>query len=221
MNKLTSIGLVSAFVLSASAFSAETIVFDDWADNDVSYTISADGLDFTLDLTLSGVPGDMNASGDGGSDVFGHVGGDSSSLLDPDDTNPDEFVTFTLSVSDASQLSSLSMNTLNLSVFRSRTQDQDIAAFDDGIIASPVSVAAADTGTNPDFKYGGGELLNGLNALTIVNVATWELTVASISGDGFSVDDISFDYIVVPEPGTYALLAGCAALGFVMLRRRK
>lgn len=49
----------------------------------------------------------------------------------------------------------------------------------------------------------------------------WQLDDVSgaESRDEFALDNISFN-AVVPEPGTYALLSGCCALGFVMLRRR-
>ncbi len=73
--------------------------------------------------------------------------------------------------------------------------------------------------------------LDGSTAITITDGdSVGESTVFSnAQGVGMFVDDDgrdglklnSFEYVAVPEPGTFALLAGALGLGLVMLRRRR
>jgi len=48
------------------------------------------------------------------------------------------------------------------------------------------------------------------------------INYVGISANGTGANDVdTFSLTVIPEPGTYALLAGCFGLSFVMLRRRR
>jgi hypothetical protein len=61
--------------------------------------------------------------------------------------------------------------------------------------------------------------LTGQTSTITISIQGWNAT-----GSGaLQIDNISVAGLVsaVPEPGTYALLAGCCALGFVMVRRRQ
>lgn len=70
-----------------------------------------------------------------------------------------------------------------------------------------------------------GEIIGSTNFFD-PNAVTASIFVAA--GDAFTIEYAAgayhlgdFTFTVVPEPGTYALLSGFCALGFVMLRRRK
>lgn len=47
-----------------------------------------------------------------------------------------------------------------------------------------------------------------------------DVWTATVSGKTYTFSQLTGDLTVVPEPGTYALLSGLLALGYVMLRRR-
>jgi len=82
-----------------------------------------------------------------------------------------------------------------------------------------ISSGATTIGTFEDGETIGSTSFANTNAVTA--------SIAVTAEDAFKIENVSGTYYlesitftVVPEPGTYALLAGFCALGFVMLRRR-
>ena len=69
---------------------------------------------------------------------------------------------------------------------------------------------------NSIFRLNGDQTAAGLeNNRIVASVGT--ISAVFDSGDGFT----AYTVVVVPEPGTYALLSGLTGLAFVMLRRRR
>jgi hypothetical protein len=224
MNKLTSIGLVSAFVLSASAASAETITFGNWSSgysftegtvSTFDFVTVQDGLTFTLTATTA-------------TDPFLVLGNANAALM-PSGSSGDnswdqnESMTLSLNVTGGT-LDSLAFDNLGLN---RANNSNDLMSFTDQSANTITGYGATGGGLGGTFDatdVTAAELAaGGLTALTKDNFGSWSLTIVSLTNQTMAgMDDITFSYTtVVPEPGTYALLAGCAALGFVMLRRRK
>ena len=221
MNKLTSIGLVSAFVLSASAASAETIVFggaNSWSTQGVSdnansneiATITDNGFTFNLGINFSN----------------GNVGlGNTGELTEDGRTtwrnNGSEF-TFTIAVVDNNagfDLDSLSVASIGFLGLNKSGEAVTITE------TASVNSAVMPTASNPNivdstFLY----TTNSLTQMNIADLGAWDMILENTGDNQINgIHSLTLDYTTsaVPEPGTYALLAGCAALGFVMLRRRK
>lgn len=80
-----------------------------------------------------------------------------------------------------------------------------------------------ETGSNGSFTIGA---VNGASSLSLIN---WLATNDRVLIDGVAQSSFGWDItqdgiattIAIPEPGTYALLAGCFALASVMIRRRR
>jgi hypothetical protein len=73
------------------------------------------------------------------------------------------------------------------------------------------TITLSDTST---FRFNGDQTLAGLeNTRIVASVGT----ITAVYNSEFNFTD----YTVIPEPGTYALLAGCLVLTSVMVRRRR
>jgi hypothetical protein len=225
MNKLTSISLISAFVLSASTASAATATFGNWSsvsgftEGSVStfdFVTIQDGLTFTLTATTA-------------TDPYLVIGNANAALMpaaSAKDNSWDQNESMTLSLNvTGGTLDSLAFDNLGLN--RANNPD-DLMSFTDQSANTITGYGATGGGLGGTFDatdVTAAELATGgLTALTKDNFGSWSLTIVSLTnGTMAGMDDITFEYTTtaVPEPGTYALLAGCAALGFVMLRRRR
>lgn len=143
---------------------------------------------------------------------------------------------------NAYSLNDLNANALTLNVSQ-LTNDWDPAGTPNPVW-NPATVTTIATGqsivsgTETDLYNGGGT-----GAAVYRNTTSYSLNVASIvenwqaggTNNGFLLDFASMDTLsnglgldvssikltVIPEPGTYALLAGLTGLVFVMLRRRR
>ncbi len=178
--------------------------WENWTDgvrSNVTMTVFTNGVSFTVTATSSGGALRKFASVDGSTMVVG--GGERDDRIDDgltSETNDDEFITFTLSVSGV-ELETLSLDALRLatmSINESRGEVWDEAGnmfpFD-YITNSP-----SNFGSRPELNYAN---MTNLNALSLANVGgqgdnTWELTVVAregVNGDTvFQVDDLSFNY---------------------------
>jgi len=80
-----------------------------------------------------------------------------------------------------------------------------------------------ETGSEASFTFGQD---NGADSTSLIN---WLVANDRVLIDGVAQSDFNWDItenglattIAIPEPGTYALLAGCFALASVMIRRRR
>jgi hypothetical protein len=221
ISKYYSLGLLSAFVLTASTASAATIVFGaggtSWADlgfsdnldtgaGGVDAVIAQDGLTFTLNVVSTATSGGeiqlMASNRHIGPATGGNVW----------DSADGTFI-FSISVTEnTSTLSSIDLKSIDLAAWNNVAETVAFTAFDD-----TTATIAGNVPTAGVIDYD----TIGITQLSLGNIATWDFEVDVTAGDLQGVESLSFEYTTVPEPGTYALLAGCAALGFVMLRRRR
>ncbi|MDQ8194905.1 PEP-CTERM sorting domain-containing protein [Coraliomargarita sp. SDUM461004] len=84
------------------------------------------------------------------------------------------------------------------------------------------SLLLSFTNSNPEITLNNGDFdNNSSNTITFTEAnalaANESFSIAWLDGN-FAIE--AFTVTIVPEPGTFALLAGTCALGFVMLRRR-
>ncbi|MCW5550487.1 MAG: PEP-CTERM sorting domain-containing protein, partial [Opitutaceae bacterium] len=120
-------------------------------------------------------------------------------------------------------LTSLSLDALMLSVQGYSTT----WTLDYGIGASPTAFTSLTTYTDPSawgatpLSITGSALASMSNQASVwIRVVALSSATGSSSRDTFGIDNFSLTYTAVPEPSTYALLAGLVALAGAMLRRR-
>jgi uncharacterized membrane protein YdcZ (DUF606 family) len=78
-----------------------------------------------------------------------------------------------------------------------------------------IFIGGSSVGTSTSVGAGGG--VDGLGAFSHAGV----LMFNGQNGTAMQMDNFSLTTVVVPEPSTYALIAGALALAGVMIRRRK
>lgn len=193
----------------------KTYGFTDNASTVNTATITQDGITFALTATTSANL-DLNAAGD----LWGINGGNNNTRLDHNGT-AGESITFTLAVSgDTANLTSLSFGGMDLHYFAQSYEQLDLG---DGTTTLP-TLSGHSTATWIDYETE----LSGLTALSLANVATWQLdmeAVMSTDADpaanptdlGFT--QVNFEYTVIPEPATLGLIA-VAGAGIIFFRRK-
>lgn len=99
--------------------------------------------------------------------------------------------------------------------FQTLTLSDGITTFNAGVdVGNSYTRAAAGTGVF-------GEASPSVNGTTPLSLNYWEFQTRFTLTPGGDAVAISGFAEIIPEPSTYALLAGCGVLGVVALRRRK
>jgi len=196
INKLS---ITIAGVCAAASLNAATFVFND------SSTLIGLALDdsatgsFTVDmieLTANAGIGTFNATASNFGINQPSSGDDTDGFDFTESGGPGLAESFTLSFDQDVLLGSFSVSSFGVS--------DEITLLDGAITV----VTVGSTGTASLGNY----FLSSGSSLSV-------MTTAGAYGNGWSFDSI--DVSAVPESGTYAMLAGFAAVGFAMLRRRR
>jgi hypothetical protein len=98
--------------------------------------------------------------------------------------------------------------------------------FDTNILITEFDLAAIDLTQLAEITIGGsiqtfGDSVGDVHSGSFSLNAGQSLIFGFNETNGADYDIQAFTFTAVPEPNTYALLSGCCALGFAMLRRRK
>ncbi|WPJ97491.1 hypothetical protein SH580_07180 [Coraliomargarita algicola] len=193
---LLSAAAISCFALSASAadfvFSDDSTTIGSALDGTTGGAFTVD----TIEITIATLNGDFN----GTSNEFGVNGPESGddtdgfNIAESEGPGPAEGFTFYFD-------QDVYLNDFSVSSFG----DSDVISITD---TSTLNTTITSTGTTSLGDY----------LLTSGSVVTVLTTGGSAYTNGWTLESISVS--AVPEPGTFALLSGFAALTFVMLRRR-
>ncbi len=190
--------------------------FTDNASTVNTATIVQDGITFALTATTSANL-DLNSAGD----LWGINGGNNNTRVDHDGTAGESVIfTFAVSGANAANLTGLSFGGMVLRYFAQSYEQVDLG---DGTTTLPTLSGGSAAAQWIDYDTE----LNGLTALSLANVATWQLDIAAvISTDAdpaanptdFGFTQMDFEYTVVPEPATLGMF-GLGALFTLLIRR--
>ena len=188
-----------------------------FTDNDSTVntaTIVQDGITFALTATTSDNL-NLNTAGD----LWGINGGNNATRFDHDGTTG-ESITFTLAVSGTG-LTSLSFGGMALHYFAQSYEQLDLG---DGTTTLPTLSGSSDA-TWVDYNTE----LGGLTALSLANVATWQLDMTAVMSTDvdpaanptdFGFTQVNLEYTVIPEPATLSMV-GIAGIGILFFRRHR
>lgn len=240
--KKTSILFIAAGLPVASASAASLIAGWDFASLSTppTQTINANWSDVTGD-GLGNTNGNLYFDGSNGSDViptgfFGNIAGTSSS--DIGSVNQIISTRFVDNQLSNSPVQGLSFTGLQGNQFTFEVNNNDATTFNNLVL----TFAAAQQGGSVTIDWEAGTSVAGLTSIgqTITSttaIAGGELETVNLTGiqgstifirgtltsmpDAVILDNFQVVGDVVPEPSTYAMIAGVAVLTIAMFRRRK
>ena len=220
--------MVPALLLVATASQAALIGFGqdqgtEWSVSTIntslgtsySRSVTADDITFTIALASSANDigyrqdrdniGLLNDNTDYNGNADGVIGNGEGTLT----------MTIALSGTGVGDLTSLSLNDLWIRNWG----NGEVATFGDGITTTDM---VGDFTDHLDYTglVGGGQNLGAptaLTALTKDNMGTWELSM--VTGGSIALASAAFEYTVIPEPSSAALL-GLGGLALSLRRRR-
>ncbi len=159
--------------------------------------------------------------------VDGSVYGGDSTAATPESFTPNNGTVVTLTFNTTVNTAGYNLSAIN--VLTGTAQDRggqnfsvSWAAPGSGSYTSLLSVSAANGGTaevevyTTSYVSGGGDMVSGVGSL--------RFTFTDIGSNGQSMYreiDVLGSVTAIPEPGTWAAIAGVAALGIVMVRRKR
>lgn len=221
--------LIAAIALSSSALSAQTIVYNmdydtnnsNYSQNDSSAGIKDPNGTFTYNAGTAGVSGTQSLSY-----VF------DSSSLGPADDYQFKIQSARNTTTNAATTDDLSQFTLSFEAFGSSLEasprDLLVAVAFSGIKSSNTQSFSLVEGTFntitfslSDFTFASplslAEINGGLRLEVESSYLKAQETFGWDAGNSFALDNVTVTQI--PEPSTFASLAGLLALGFAMVRR--
>lgn len=228
MNKL----LASLAVATLGAVSSQAAVLIGWnfdgGNNTASVASSFNNSSIVLSSTISRAAGLDIAGGTNGSSAWGgfknHTGADAAAALSAND-----FFEFTVApvVSGTFQMTSLDLSVAaREGETENRTHTFTLFSNLDGY-STPIGSATTAPGTTAyqALTINTGSLAVSSSAVTYRLAATMSGTpgdfkVFWLGSTATGVNDIQING-VIPEPSTYAMIAGALALGLVAYRRRR
>lgn len=201
------LGLIISFGLASSAF-GQMVVFDFTAG-------SLAGSANTTNLVVSDVSSEssFNSFADTSDwDSAAQISGANNFFSAPTtQAATEDAITFTITATSGYHFS--------ISDFSFQARSTNTAPADIGFTINDASYDFSSSYSNNSIITTISQNSLGLNGLTsaTISIQGWNASGSS----ELQLDNIQVTGTVVPEPNTYALLSGCCALGFVMLRCRK
>jgi hypothetical protein len=108
---------------------------------------------------------------------------------------------------------SLNANIVNGTYFQATASGKGTDQWFDGFTVNLSAISAVNN--DPTFGF---RIVNAATGTAVTNVS--QLAALNNTSGNWRLDDVTFSGTAIPEPSTWALIAGCVVLGSAMLRRR-
>ena len=174
------------------------------------YLTTIDGIDTTITFS-SNTAGNLYAGVDAGNGIIGIIGG--AGAIAGIESRASEFLTITLTPTTASGIT-YTVNSGTIFGAGANANAPEFAFTDVGDTTTYASATVGATISSGLLAFSSAP--SGLDSVSFTlrqTIQTADLTEGAFLSD--------FTVTAIPEPSTYALLAGCFALTSIMVRRRR